>query len=159
MVQIPVEALFKPCAEVEIVPPVMLPVTFTDPVLELLMPYMPVAVPPVTLPVKLIVPPPVLETAGPSDPVAFPVIVTDPNVPCESPDAVEKLPPTIAPVTDNAPVPVFATAFAFATLPPVNVPAMLAVAGEAAAKVKQLTVDVTLLCVTFAVKVTPLLST
>jgi len=67
-----------------------------------------------------------------------------------------KLPPTAAPVTDNAPVPLFKTAIAPATLPPVQVPTMLAVAGDAAENVKQLTEAVTLLCVTFAVNVTPL---
>jgi hypothetical protein len=91
--------------------------------------------------------------------VTFPVIVTDPAALCESPDALEKLPPTIAPIIDNAPVPVFATANAVATLPPVNVPTMLAVAGDAAENVKQFTVAVKPLCVTFAVNVTPLLRT
>jgi hypothetical protein len=108
--------------------------------------------------VTFIVPPPVFKTAGPSDPVAFPVIVTDPNVPCESPDAVEKLPPTIAPVTDNAPVPVFATAAEGFGDPAVMFPTMLAVAGDAAENVKQLE-EVRLLCVTFAVNVTPLFRT
>jgi len=69
------------------------------------------------------------------------------------------LPPTAAPVTDNAPVPLFKTAVAAATLPPVQVPTILAVAGDAAEKVKQLTEAVNPLCVTFAVNVTPLLST
>ena len=40
-----------------------------------------------------------------------------------------------------------------------QVPTMLAVAGDAAKKVKQLIEAVKLLCVTFAVKVTPLLRT
>jgi hypothetical protein len=54
-------------------------------------------------------------------------------------------------------VPVLETAFATATLPPVQVPTMLAdVAPE---NVKQFTEAVTLLCVTFAVNVTPLLRT
>ena len=62
-------------------------------------------------------------------------------------------------MTDNAPVPVFETAFATATLPPVQVPTMLAVAGDAAENVKQFIEAVVLLCVTFAVNVTPELRT
>jgi hypothetical protein len=65
------------------------------------------------------------------------------------------LPPTAAPVTDNAPVPLFKTPVADATLPPVQVPTMLAVAGDAAENVKQFTEAVVLLLVTFAVNVTP----
>jgi hypothetical protein len=56
-------------------------------------------------------------------------------------------------------VPVLETAFATATLPAVQVPTMLAVAGDAAENVKQFTEVVELLCVTFAVNVTPLLRT
>lgn len=97
-------------------------------------------------------PPPVL-------PVAFPVSVTDPDEPCTIPAALLKLPPIAAPVTDNAPVPVFTTPPAAATLPPVQVPTMLAVAGDAAENVKQFMEAVTLLCVTFAVNVTPLFRT
>jgi len=72
---------------------------------------------------------------------------------------VLKLPPIAAPVTDNAPVPVLETAFATATLPPVQVPTMLAVAGDAAENAKQFIEAVVLLFVTFAVNVTPLLRT
>jgi hypothetical protein len=90
-------------------------------------------------------------------PVAFPVSVTDPDELCAIPDALVLPPPTAAPVTDKAPVPLFKTAVAPATLPPVQVPTMLAdVAPE---NVKQFTEAVTLLCVTFAVNVTPLLRT
>ena len=159
---------------------VMLPVIVTEPVLILLTPAADAAV---TLPTIIKVPAPLLNaplfTAAktfpftvnvpvpvdefphptPALPVEFPVSVTEPEDDCTSPAAELKLPPTAAPVTDSAPVPLFKTQVAPATLPPVQVPTMLAVAGDAAENVKQFIEAVVPLCVTFAVKVTPLLRT
>jgi hypothetical protein len=72
------------------------------------------------------------------------------------------LPPTTFPCTINVPdeelriAPVPATGEALAAAPPVTFPTIVAVAGDTAEKVKQLTLMVVVLFVTFAVKVTPL---
>jgi hypothetical protein len=59
----------------------------------------------------------------------------------------------------NVPVELLTTPTAVVADPAVILPTMLAVAGDAAEKLKQLTVLVNPLCVTFAVNVTPLLRT
>jgi hypothetical protein len=68
-------------------------------------------------------------------------------------------PPITLPVIFNVPEPECNTAPPDPTLADVQVPTMLAVAGDAAENVKQFTEVVELLCVTFAVNVTPLLRT
>jgi len=155
---------------------VMLPVIVTEPVLRF---ETPAAAAAVTLPTITNVPAPLLNAPlfaaaktfpfmvnvpvpadafpapAPVLPVAFPVSVTDPEDVCATPAAELKLPPTAAPVTDSAPVPLFKTAVELTTLPPVQVPTILAVAGDAAENVKQFIEAVVLLLVTFDVKVTP----
>jgi hypothetical protein len=59
----------------------------------------------------------------------------------------------------NVPDELLTAPLALVTDPAVMFPTMLAVAGEAAEKLKQLTVLVNPLCVTFAVNVTPLFKT
>jgi hypothetical protein len=65
----------------------------------------------------------------------------------------------ILPVTVRVPDPELLTATAPVGVPPVMFPTIVAVAGKAAEKVRQFTVFVALLFVTFAVSVTPLLRT
>jgi hypothetical protein len=74
---------------------------------------------------------------------------------------ITPLPPTTLPCTINVPVeelriaPVPATGDPFDAAPPVTFPTIVAVAGDTAENDRQLTLAVTLLFVTFAVKVTP----
>jgi hypothetical protein len=61
------------------------------------------------------------------------------------------------PVIFRVPDDVFATATASLADPPVQLPTMVALAGDAEENVRSVTIKVELLCVTLAVKVTPLL--
>jgi hypothetical protein len=116
----------------------------------------------VTLPMTLMLPVEELKTAPAlvADPaVKFPVIFT---VPVEELimqfELITEAPITF-PVTLNVPDPEHNTAPPDPALAAVQFPTMLAVAGDAAENVKQFTERVALLCVTFAVNVTPLLRT
>ena len=156
---------------------VMLPVIVTGPVLALLTP---VAAAASTLPVIVKAPAPLLVTPAEVDAVtlpmtlmvpveelkAAPALVTDPAVkfPVIFTVPVEELrmqfeliteAPITFPVTLNVPDPEHNTAPPDPAVAPVQFPTMLAVAGDAAENVKQFTERVALLCVTFAVNVTP----
>jgi hypothetical protein len=160
---------------------VMLPVIVTEPVLALLTP---VAAAAMTFPVIVKAPAPLLVTPAEVDAVtlpmtlmvpveelnAAPALVADPPVkfPVIFTVPVEELtmqfefitdPPITFPVILNVPEPEHNTAPPDPALAAVQFPTMLAVAGDAAENVKQFMEAVVLLCVTFAVNVTPLLRT
>jgi hypothetical protein len=91
--------------------------------------------------------------------VKFPVIFTVPVEELTMQFEFVAEPPITFPVTLNVPDPEHNTAPPDPVVAPVQFPTMLAVAGDAAENVKQFTERVALLCVTFAVNVTPLLRT
>jgi hypothetical protein len=155
-------ALFAPYA-VALLPPVAVPIKFSIPVLLLFIPFAVATLPPVALPVRVNVPAALLAPyEAPALPaVALPVTLTTPVLvllTAIQPEPPPTLPPKRFPVTVKVPVELLTTAIPLATAPAVMFPTMLAVAGEAAEKVSRVEV-VKLLCVTFAVKVTPLLRT
>jgi hypothetical protein len=113
-----------------------LPVIVTIPVVELLTPKAPLPAPPVMLP----------------------VIVTVPVLAFWTPTEEVPAPADTLPVMARLPVEVFTTACAEETVPPVQVPTIVAVAGDAAVNCRQFRVTVVDLLVTFAVSVTPLFS-
>jgi len=160
---------------------VMLPVIVTDPVLAFETPVAaaavifpvivtepvelfvtPAAVDAVTFPIMLIVAVELLNTAlelvaAPA--VKFPVMLVMPVELLTIQFEFATDPPIIFPVIFNVPEPECTAAPPDPALAAVQFPTILAVAGDAAEKVKQLTEVVELLCVTFAVNVTPLLRT
>lgn len=160
---------------------VMLPVIVTEPVLALLTPVAaaartlpvivtapvlllvtPAEVDAVTLPMTLMVPLEELKAAPAlvADPaVKFPVIFTVPVEELTMQFEFATDPPITFPVILNVPEPLHVTAPPEPVVAAVQFPTMLAVAGDAAEKVRQFTEVVVLLCVTLAVKVTPLLRT
>jgi hypothetical protein len=107
------------------------------------------------LPVKVLFAPIAVDALPP---VTLPVMVIVPVLLLIAPIAVDALPPVTLPVIVNAPDEVLFTApktVVDATVAPVTLPTILAVAGEAAVNCRQFTFTVALLCVTFAVNVTP----
>jgi len=138
---------------------VIFPVIVTEPV-ELFV--TPAEVDAVTFPIILIVAVELLNTAlelvaAPA--VKFPVMFVMPVELLTMQFEFVTDPPIIFPVIVNVPEPDCNTAPPDPALAAVQVPTMLAVAGDAAENVKQFMEAVELLCVTFAVKVTPLLRT
>jgi hypothetical protein len=95
----------------------------------------------------------------PDPAVKFPVIFTVPVEELKTQFELATDPPITFPVTLNVPDPEHNTAPPDPVVAPVQFPTMLAVAGDAAENVKQFIDAVALLCVTFAVNVTPLLRT
>ena len=173
IVSVPVLELVTPAA----VDAVILPVIVTGPVLELVTP---VAAAARTLPVIVKAPAPLLVTPAEVDAVtlpmtlmvpveelkAAPALVADPAVkfPVIFTVPVEELtvqfefvtdPPITFPVILNVPEPLHVTAPPEPVVAAVQTPTILAVAGDAAENVKQTVDAVALLCVTFAVNVTP----
>jgi hypothetical protein len=147
---------------VALLPPVTVPVMLTDPVVAAA-PYtqMPVeVVPPVQLPIIVAVPLEVLYIAIEFAPKQLPVIVVVPLLLFVTAMPFKDDPLVQFPVIESVPLLVFITApktveFQLVELAPVMLPTILAVAGEAAVNCRQFTFTVALLCVTFAVNVTP----
>jgi len=138
---------------------VTLPVIVTGPV-ELFV--TPAEVDAVTFPIILIVAVELLNTAlelvaAPA--VKFPVMLVMPVELLTIQFEFATDPPIIFPVIVNVPVPECNAAEPDPALAAVQFPTMLAVAGDAAENDKQFMEAVELLCVTFAVNVTPLLRT
>jgi hypothetical protein len=147
---------------VALLPPVTVPVMFTDPVVPGLPLYTQMpdeVVPPVQLPMIVAVPLEALNIALEFAPKQLPVIVVVPLLLFVTATPFKDDPLVQFPVIESVPLLVFITApktvVALAALAPVMLPTILAVAGEAAVNCRQFTFTVALLCVTFAVNVTP----
>jgi len=116
-------------------------------------------VPPVQLPMIVTVPLDALNIALEFAPKQLPVIVVIPLLLFVTALPFKDDPLVQFPVIESVPLLVFITApktvVALAALAPVMLPTILAVDGEAAVNCKQFTFAVALLCVTFAVNVTP----
>ena len=147
---------------VALLPPVTVPVMFTPPVVPGLPLYTQMpdeVVPPVQLPMIVTVPLDTLYIALEFAPKQLPVIVAVPLLLFVTAMPFKDDPLVQFPVIESVPLLVFITApktvVALAALAPVMLPTILAVAGEAAVNCKQFTFTVALLCVTFAVNVTP----